>query len=70
MISDLPIIVVITDLHVWKVGQGKFSCILALETAHDLDADQVRTALAIHEEIVHISVEINLPSGLKVPRET
>lgn len=70
MISDLPIIVVITDLHVWKVGQGKFSCILALETAHDLDADQVRTALAIHEEIVHISVENNLPSGLKVPRET
>lgn len=41
-----------------------------METAHDLDADQVRTALAIHEEIVHISVEINPPSGLNVPRET
>ncbi len=70
VIAELPVSVMITDLHVWKVGQGKFSCILALETAHDLDADQVRTALAIHEEIVHISVEINLPSGLKVPRET
>lgn len=70
VIAELPVSVMITDLHVWKVGLGKFSCILALETAHDLDADQVRTALAIHEEIVHISVEINLPSGLKVPRET
>ena len=41
-----------------------------METAHDLDADQVRTALAIHKEIVHISLEINPPSGLNVPRET
>ena len=70
MIAELPVSVMITDLHVWKVGQGKFSCILELETAHDLDADQVSTALAIHEEIVHISVEINPPSGLNVPRET
>ena len=70
MIAELPVSVMITDLHVWKVGQGKFSCILALETADDLDADRVRTALAIHEEIVQISVKINPPSGLNVPRET
>ena len=44
--------------------------ILSLETADDLDADQVCTALAIHEEIVLISLEINLPSGLNGPRET
>ncbi|ENV35538.1 CDF family Co(II)/Ni(II) efflux transporter DmeF [Acinetobacter gerneri] len=50
----------ITDLHVWKVGKGKFSCILALEIPNkSLTADQVRRALAIHEELVHISVEIN-----------
>jgi len=49
----------ITDLHVWKVGKGKFSCILALATNSSLNADQVREALSIHEEIVHISVEIN-----------
>lgn len=49
----------ITDLHVWKVGKGKFSCILALVTDSDLNADQVREALSIHDEIVHISVEIN-----------
>ena len=49
----------ITDLHVWKVGRGKFSCILALTTESSLNADQVREALSIHDEIVHVSVEIN-----------
>ena len=59
----------LTDLHVWKVGKGKFSCILALETTVDLSADHVREMLLIHEEIVHVSVEINTPA-LSVPRET
>lgn len=50
----------ITDLHVWKVGKGKFSCILALETdRRDLTPDSVKKALSIHEEIVHASVEIH-----------
>lgn len=50
----------ITDLHVWKVGRGKFSCILALEsTGVDLTPDVVKQALSIHEEIVHASVEIH-----------
>lgn len=49
----------LTDLHVWKVGKGKFSCILALSTNRFLNADQVRQALSIHDEIVHVSVEIN-----------
>ncbi|NLN58183.1 MAG: CDF family Co(II)/Ni(II) efflux transporter DmeF [Gammaproteobacteria bacterium] len=70
VIDELPVQVSITDLHVWKVGQGKFSCILALETAEKFDADQVRAALAVHEEIVHVSVEINAPLSVNVPRET
>ena len=70
VVDELPVQVSITDLHVWKVGQGKFSCILALETAENLDADQVRAALAVHEEIVHVSVEINAPLSVNVPRET
>lgn len=41
-----------------------------METAHDLYAYQIRIAHAIHEEIVLISLEINPPSGLNVPRET
>ncbi len=58
VIAAFPL-VEMTDLHVWKVGKGKFSCILALVTDSGLNADQVREALSIHEEIVHVSVEIN-----------
>ncbi|KAB0624531.1 CDF family Co(II)/Ni(II) efflux transporter DmeF [Acinetobacter gandensis] len=61
VLQDLPARVVVTDLHVWKVAKGQFSCIVALETQDTLTADQVRAALSIHEEIVHISVEINQP---------
>ncbi|QXW25970.1 CDF family Co(II)/Ni(II) efflux transporter DmeF [Acinetobacter johnsonii] len=59
VIEGLPVVAKITDLHVWKVAKGKFSCILALETAEELTADQVRHALTVHDEIVHVSVEIN-----------
>lgn len=59
VIADLPVQVEMTDLHVWRVAKGKFSCILALTTSSPLTADSVRQALAIHDEIVHISVEIN-----------
>ena len=61
VLQDLPARVVVTDLHVWKVAKGQFSCIVALETQDTLTADQVRAALSIHKEIVHISVEINQP---------
>ncbi|SPL70726.1 CDF family Co(II)/Ni(II) efflux transporter DmeF [Acinetobacter stercoris] len=72
VIEGLKSDVKITDLHVWKVGKGKFSCILVLETADkNLTADMVRYALSIHDEIVHVSVEINRPATFSfVPRET
>lgn len=59
VIEGLSVDVKITDLHVWKVAKGKFSCVLALETLATLTADDVRYALSIHDELVHISVEIN-----------
>ena len=68
VLAELPH-TTLTDLHVWKVGKGKFSCILALETTVGLTADRVRAMLLIHEEIVHVSVEIN-SKALTVPRET
>ena len=60
VIEELDSHAVITDLHVWKVGKGKFSCILSLDSdSTNLTADSVRKGLSIHEEIVHVSVEIN-----------
>ena len=65
VIQDLPVRVDVTDLHVWKVAKGKFACILALSSHASISADEVREALSIHEEIVHVSVEINalMPSS-------
>jgi len=49
----------IADLHVWRGGKGRFACILALEgVLPDLTAEMVHQAMAIHEEIAHLSVEM------------
>jgi len=51
----------ITDLHVWRVGKGKYSVILSLHTNTALSPNDFREALSIHEELVHVTVEINQP---------
>jgi len=50
----------ITDLHVWRVGKKVYSCALTVFT-HDtsLTPDDIRRQLAIHEEIVHSTIEIH-----------
>ena len=49
----------LTDLHVWRVGNGAYACALSLLT-HDasLTPQAVRQALGVHAEIVHVTVEI------------
>lgn len=50
----------IADLHVWRVGKSAYACALSIVT-HDksLIADRVRAQLAVHDEIVHTTVEIH-----------
>ncbi len=51
----------ITDLHVWRVGKENYSCVLGLVTDDKgLTPQMVKAALGIHEEISHVTVEINL----------
>lgn len=57
VINDLEQKATIEDLHVWKVGKGKYAAILTLSAAHHLKSEDVKRALLIHEELVHISVE-------------
>jgi cation diffusion facilitator family transporter len=49
----------IADLHVWRVGKRSYSCALSVVT-HDatLTPQRVREQLAVHEEIVHSTIEI------------
>jgi cation diffusion facilitator family transporter len=50
----------ITDLHVWRVGKGKYSCAIVVLTRHrELTPEMIRQRLAVHEEIVHSTIEIN-----------
>lgn len=59
VIDASPIKARITDLHVWRVGKGKYSCILSLVTTEEADTEYFKQQLGIHEELVHITVEIN-----------
>jgi len=49
----------ITDLHVWRVGRAKYACVLSLTTSSQEDGDYFRRALAVHEELAHITVEVD-----------
>lgn len=49
----------IVDIHVWHVGKGKYSCILSLEVEEEIDSEYFKNELSIHEELVHITIEVN-----------
>ena len=59
VIEASPIKANISDLHVWRVGKGKYACILSLVTTDDAEPDYFKRQLRVHEELVHISVEVN-----------
>ena len=51
------------DLHVWRVGKGKYAAILAVSTAEPVSPDYFRELLHIHEELVHVTVEVEHRAG-------
>ena len=59
VVAQLPVLASITDLHVWRVGKDQYACILGLATQGVLSADSVRQALGVHDELAHITVEVN-----------
>ncbi len=59
IVRDLPQPATLSDLHVWRVGKGKYACIVCIATDDgELTANAVREQLAVHEELVHVTVEI------------
>jgi cation diffusion facilitator family transporter len=48
----------ITDLHVWRVGRARYACVLTLTTASGKDGEYFRRALCEHEELAHVTVEV------------
>jgi len=67
--SDLPVVIregiesdgdsKISDLHIWQVGTGKFAAIIGVVAHHPRTPDEYRAALKIHEELVHVTVEVH-----------
>ena len=66
--SDLPIVIrqgiendgdsVIADLHIWQVGVNKFAAMIGVVAHHPKTPDDYRQALQIHEELMHVTVEV------------
>jgi cation diffusion facilitator family transporter len=51
----------LVDLHVWRVGKNAYSCAMSLLTSEPgLTARHVHAQLAVHEEIVHATIEVNM----------
>jgi len=48
----------ITDLHIWQVGVNKFAAIVSVVAHNPKKPDEYRQALKIHEELVHVNVEV------------
>ncbi|MFJ3052710.1 CDF family Co(II)/Ni(II) efflux transporter DmeF [Pseudomonas nitroreducens] len=59
VVAELPQPARITDLHLWRVGKSRYACILSLASSGELTPEQVRQRLQVHEELAHITVEIN-----------
>jgi cation diffusion facilitator family transporter len=58
VVATLPGPPQLRDLHVWRVGKGKYACIVCLAGDGNLQPGLVREALGVHEELVHVTVEI------------
>jgi len=52
--------VTLTDLHVWRVGRDAYACAIVIETRlPDLTPAALRRLLAVHEEVVHATIEVH-----------
>jgi cation diffusion facilitator family transporter len=48
----------ITDLHVWRVGREKYAVVVSVATPSSENSEYFRRALGVHEELVHVTVDV------------
>ena len=53
----------ITDLHVWRVARAKYAVVVSVATESTKDSEYFRLALGVHEELAHVTVDVE-----RVPR--
>jgi cation diffusion facilitator family transporter len=49
----------VADLHLWRVGRDKFAAIVCVVADAPLAPSAYRERLAQHEELAHVSIEVN-----------
>src|SRR5947208_1674962 len=50
----------VTDLHVWQVGIGKFAALISIVAHEPKSCDSYRPLLRSHSELVHVTIETHL----------
>jgi len=58
VVAASPVPAEIRDLHVWRVGRNQYACVLSLITNANADAEFFKQQLKVHEELVHITIEL------------
>jgi cation diffusion facilitator family transporter len=48
---------IVTDLHVWQVGSGKFAAIVSIVAHEPRPSESYRALLREHAELVHVTIE-------------
>jgi cation diffusion facilitator family transporter len=57
-INDIDKNIQINDLHIWKVGKGKYSCILSISVEeNEININEIKKHLAKDKKLVHITIE-------------
>ena len=49
----------ISDLHIWKVAQNKYACIVSLVTANRYSIKEYKARLEKVHELAHVTIEVN-----------
>ncbi len=50
----------ISDLHLWKVAQNQYACIVSLVTGRQYTIEEYKKRLNVFPELVHVTVERNV----------
>jgi len=53
----------ITDLHVWRIARAKYAVVVSVATDSGKDGEYFRRELGMHEELAHVTVEIETVPG-------
>ncbi|NLB05776.1 MAG: CDF family Co(II)/Ni(II) efflux transporter DmeF [Desulfobulbaceae bacterium] len=59
VIEQGPVAAEIVDFHVWRGGRGKYACILSLLVEEQVEPEQFKERLSVHDELGHVTVEVN-----------